>query len=946
MISETDAFILETAQSQGWLDTEQVAAATEASSQEGSSTASDFLISQGWLQTEHIEWLQQMMLLRTRLVGITRIHSKEAPPPEDSQAASDLASTLAFQSGSSRYERGPTVATGGMGSILQARDLNLNRSVAMKVMLSQSEHEKVLRFVDEAKITGRLEHPGIVPIYELGVNGDGKAFYTMKLVRGLTLESILESIAEGNTVAIERYPLGQLLTIFQKICDAVGFAHSRDVVHRDLKPANFMIGDYGEVLVMDWGLAKVLSAPSGQRPPSIAARLKSAEITSLHQTLEGDIIGTPLYMAPEQASGRTGATDARTDIYALGGILYHILTLQPPISGDTVEQAVAKIMSGEIVPAHLRHNPAKGGKIMPHCPEGYVPESLSAVAMKAMSVHPGNRYPSVKEFQQDIAAYQGGFATSAESASMMKQMYLLFKRHKTEAISIAVALVVLLVVVTFFVVGLTRERNHALAEKARATLNEKRALESEQRAKEEKAIALAATSERSRALEKLAKSNEERARVAESLVRANAERERAAAEHAKAIQEIEGRASTSEQRAVENEKLVSKMEKTALSRLDVVQATAPAFYDQARVLIDDHRFDDALEKIAYAIKIVPDESEYYVLKGNILQSLLRLKEARESYLEALRHRSAIKLASENIALCEKLLAENQDAKTLLPGSIQQLLLAMQKQERFSEAIAMLEHLNQNKTMVLSTWRAILAKDEVGILMEPSGRTLEQDENGLLSLDLHDLAIEKLPNLKGMPLVDLNLSGTKISNLGALKGLPLQKLNLSNTLVAEISVLRGMALTTLALEGTKVRDLAPLQGMPLARLTLDRLTVSDVRFVKDMPLTNLSLGNLPLKDISFLKGMQLTTLNLSGTKIRDIGPLKGMPLKMLRLDKCTAVKDLSPLMECRELERLVLPVGTGKGEILKKIPSLKYASYQWTRNEEMPTVDQFLDSLYK
>ena len=169
-----------------------------------------------------------------------------------------------------RYIRGSVVASGGMGAIHEARQAGMGRKVAMKVMLHAWKENSVARFLDEARITGMLERPNIVPVHELGVDEEGQLYYTMKFVRGVTLAEVIGGLKLGTGETARKYPLAALLTIFQKVCDAVAFAHSRGVWHRDLKPENIMIGDFGEVLVMDWGLAKeagfVPGEPTAGRP--------------------------------------------------------------------------------------------------------------------------------------------------------------------------------------------------------------------------------------------------------------------------------------------------------------------------------------------------------------------------------------------------------------------------------------------------------------------------------------------------------------------------------------------------------------------------------------------------------------------------------------------------------------------------------------------------------
>ena len=327
-----------------------------------------------------------------------------------------------------KYEPGKLVAQGGMGAILSAKEPSIDRTVAMKVMLDNPSPSDVLRFVSEAKITGQLEHPNIVPVHELGVDEKAQVFYTMKFVRGITLMKVLDLIAEGQAATVAKYPLGQLLTVFQKVCDAIAFAHSKGVIHRDLKPDNVMIGDFGEVLVMDWGLAKVLDPTRGKAAAydgrsiirtGVRKELEAAELESAH------VMGTPQYMAPEQAWGAHDKHDTRTDVYALGAILYHILTLHPSVDGAEPQAVLSKVARGQFESPALA---TSGAKRLPHLPGGRVPDSLSAVTMKAMALHQDARYPGVPEFQAEIAAFQNGFATGAEKAGPVKQLLLGLKR--------------------------------------------------------------------------------------------------------------------------------------------------------------------------------------------------------------------------------------------------------------------------------------------------------------------------------------------------------------------------------------------------------------------------------------------------------------------------------------------------------------------------------------
>ncbi len=310
-----------------------------------------------------------------------------------------------------KYDIGGLIARGGMGAIVEAQEKLLRRKVAMKVMLHTGSPEDVVRFIEEAQITGQLEHPNIVPVHELGVDEDGQVFYTMQLVRGITLNDALQFIAAGASGASEKYSLAALLTIFQKVCDALAFAHSKGVIHRDLKPANIMLGEYGEVLVIDWGLARAAgrNEAAGNEPGRTLVRSARQDEGEAMITSIGMVLGTPQYMPPEQARGETDRFDARTDVYALGAILYHVLTLEPPISGDDVRQLLQSVADGKVAPRLAPPGPKRHAstRAVPHIPGGKIPEPLAAITPRAMALRQEDRYPTVKELQAAVLSFQG-----------------------------------------------------------------------------------------------------------------------------------------------------------------------------------------------------------------------------------------------------------------------------------------------------------------------------------------------------------------------------------------------------------------------------------------------------------------------------------------------------------------------------------------------------------
>jgi tetratricopeptide (TPR) repeat protein len=275
-----------------------------------------------------------------------------------------------------RYQLVGEIARGGMGAVFKGRDADLGRDIAVKVMLEhhRGRADMLQRFVEEAQIGGQLQHPGVVPVYELNQTCDRRLFFTMKLVKGKTLTALLDERtalarpgpAEAH-LALDDLP--RFLGVFEQVCQTVAYAHARGVIHRDLKPGNIMVGNYGEVQVMDWGLAKVLAQPNepGQRRerPEEATVIRTARSDapqatgparagSGSHTLVGSVLGTPAYMAPEQARGDIHQLDERCDVFSLGAILCQILTGQPPYTGADVSELCAHARRADLDEAHRR----------------------------------------------------------------------------------------------------------------------------------------------------------------------------------------------------------------------------------------------------------------------------------------------------------------------------------------------------------------------------------------------------------------------------------------------------------------------------------------------------------------------------------------------------------------------------------------------------------------
>jgi serine/threonine-protein kinase len=278
-----------------------------------------------------------------------------------------------------RYEILGEIARGGVGAVLRGRDVDLGRDVALKVLRDEysSNPQMVQRFVEEAQIGGQLQHPGIVPVYEMGLGQGRRPFFTMKLVKGRTLAALL---ADRRDAAVDRR---RLLSIFEAVCHTMAYAHARGVIHRDLKPANVMVGAFGEVLVVDWGMAKVVphggvadEKGAARAERSVVATVRSGPAGS-HSAL-GEVMGTPRYMPPEQARGDVEHLDERADVFALGAILCEILTGRPPYLGSEAD-VLALAARGDLGEGYAR---LRGSG---------APEDLIALALSCLAVEPAAR---------------------------------------------------------------------------------------------------------------------------------------------------------------------------------------------------------------------------------------------------------------------------------------------------------------------------------------------------------------------------------------------------------------------------------------------------------------------------------------------------------------------------------------------------------------------------
>ncbi len=299
-----------------------------------------------------------------------------------------------------RYEDLGPLGAGGMGEVRRVRDTVLNRVVAMKIITGRSEMLEA-RFTIEAQATAQLQHPAIIPVYDQGFLPDGRGYYTMKEIRGKTFREVMDTA--------DRTLYG-LVSMFRTACEAVGYAHSRQVLHRDLKPPNIMIGDFGEVLVLDWGLAKVLRIEGAGHEQVI-----TTEGGEENLTMVGSITGTPAYMAPEQAEMDCDPITPRADVYSLGSILYEILSGRPPFEGKSALLVLARLVQGP--PTPLSNDPL-------------IPAELVTICERAMARDPEDRYPDARELAEDLSDWLEGATRRTHALKVVERARTLRPRAK------------------------------------------------------------------------------------------------------------------------------------------------------------------------------------------------------------------------------------------------------------------------------------------------------------------------------------------------------------------------------------------------------------------------------------------------------------------------------------------------------------------------------------
>jgi WD40 repeat protein/serine/threonine protein kinase len=387
-----------------------------------------------------------------------------APAPVEADRGDSLEERVTLQQ-SGRYRIRGEHGRGGIGRVLEAFDEHVGREIAIKELIPHDKGDSgpqtpagkpaavAARFLREARVTGQLEHPNIVPVYEVGRRDDGTLYYTMKLVRGKTLAQTLRSCRSLE----ERL---RLLPHYVALCQAIAYAHSRGVIHRDIKTGNVMLGEFGETVVLDWGLAKV----RGQQDiggGELEQEIRLYRDEEAGKTVDGRAIGTPAYMSPEQAEGEIEAIDERSDVWSLGAVLYEILTGRPPFEGVNAFEVIGKVLSERVTP--------------PRQVDPTIPPELASVCEKALRRSPSRRYAGAQRLAEEVEAYQSGARVTAYEYSSWELLKRFVARNR--ALSAASLLLLVVLIATSGVIFWAyRSTDEARQSELRARLEAERAL--------------------------------------------------------------------------------------------------------------------------------------------------------------------------------------------------------------------------------------------------------------------------------------------------------------------------------------------------------------------------------------------------------------------------------------------------------------------------------------
>ncbi len=726
------------------------------------------------------------------------------------------------------------LGSGGMGVVVHATDQDLNRPVALKVMWDASDAAAARRFAFEAEVTAQLDHPGIVPVHDRGVDAQGRPYYTMRLVRGRSLAEIIDRLARGDRTTMEAFSLPRLVRALAEAASAVAYAHDLGVIHRDLKPHNIMVGSYGEVQVMDWGLARMMDKPGPEEAPGEGSGTGMVAAEGASQiTVHGSVRGTPAYMPPEQARGETWRLDRRADVYALGAILYEILTLTPPYRAKDPQAILEKVAEGELEPPEER------------APRREVPRALSAIVMQAMSWHPADRYASAIELRRDLEAWLDGRAVSAHSESAVEAAIRLFRRFRLIGLGLmaGIAIAIGAVAIAFVSNISARREAETAARQARAAVE-----------------AAATESAEKRSMQLLAAP----ALVAQA--RAQAANRDAGEALKSADMAIAFDGSLHEARLVRAGLLMAGNRTTeARAEITAVLAALPT-YDLARQMAD----------ICDRGGAAGNPKAFYEVLGRLGLAGIGNQVAMNAEQRARLTRDRIIAAwpQANVAIGKDNLVSVKLGKRSLGKAGLTPLTGGPVAELELNEIDDLTDLSPLRGMPL-------------VRLTISQCTRLTDLSPLAGMPLNRLTLRRcamvrtLAPLTGMPLTKLDLAGTSVSGLSALTGMPLKDLDLAieddrGPAIGDLSLIGRLPLERLRIAGQPVADLGQILQPALRRLDISRTKTTDLLPLMDSGVTELRLGSSKVRSLAPLAGSAIEVLYMTNVELDDPGQLRDLP----------------------------------------------------------------------
>jgi serine/threonine protein kinase len=811
----------------------------------------------------------------------------------------DLAAKSMTQGRSAeRYQVETALNEGGDEQLLLATDLTCERQVHIQVPAKGASVEGNARFVERMRLLRQLNHPSIPAIIDLGVDSNGRPYAVTVAPTGRTLAEILYACKTGDTTMQRRYQLPRLLDIFVQICDGISHAHRQGVIHLSLNPNDIFVGDDGEISITNWRHAReaTLFASEQEAGPSTARGDWKVETHEIQQPGSDRVLA---YLAPEQVLGRAQDIRLWTDIYALGAVLYHMITLRPPVEADTPEELIKRVARGEIADPSLysaeralvaeiggrnrRGGPDANRHYSPH---KQIPESLSAVVMKALAPRPVGRYETAQGLRKEIDAHRDGHVTREEAASFERESVEVLGQHqfRNRVVWMIVGLVTLAIVVLF---GLSAHEMMQMQEKLE--LADSKRITAERKVGElqtELAVRPKPTPNIEAMLWDASSDESKLWRTAEDALlgalRMDSESWRAHYELGKVyLTQLDPKAA----------RLQFQLAKSYVSPFELEQVAMIKRYIEICNLLERHLTEGDRpvatsngEAPTAAPPVAPDPQSEPIEDDPVMLKLREVKSKLETANPGVKLPDRFFYIGDNTLDIE--IADQPNLRDIQPLTV----LPITSLSLWKTGVTDLAAIRSLPIKSLS-----LSQSGISDISALQGLQLE-------SLDLTESAVADLMPLLGMKLQALYLDGTRVSDITALRGMPLTSLGLSQTQVSDISALTGMKLQGLGLNGTRVNDLSVLTGMPLSVLGLSGTAIRSIDDLQDLPITR---------------------LDLSDTAISSIAALVGMPLQRLELSGCANLKDLKLLIECPDIERLSVPATITNITYLRKLPNLRY-----------------------